>query len=183
MHESYLRIVIQGNGLFPCPLCRAVTEYQYESHAPVVVDLAGAVPVGEKRNRVRCLSCDTVFGDAILDATGAKRPHTLEEGSANACLAQQADVHFVCLTDGAQAEVRRRMASTGPGQTTGVRLVRDRKRHDRCLVQFDTLEFNAEYDVMQREAEFDLILDRREAEKLRGATIDYVDDEFVVSTP
>lgn len=181
MHASYFRVTIEGIGRFPCPVCRVVTDYQFESHTPVAVGLAGAFPAGEQLQRVRCLGCDTLFAENILDATGAERPRSPEEVSADACLIQQAAAPVVRLTESARAEVRRRMAMAGFDQATGVRLVRDRKRPDRCLAQFDTLEINAEYDLLQRDAELYLILDHREAEKLRGATIDYHDDEFVVS--
>jgi Fe-S cluster assembly iron-binding protein IscA len=178
MSDMLIHLQICGFERFCCPHCRTAGDYRLEVHTRVKVAMMGGVNrVDNSIEYVRCSACDTLFRSTILAELGARRPLTKAQREAEQQIDAQPQV--VTFTPDATTEIRRRLLNGDFDADTAVRLSVDSEHPRQCMVQFDTLELN-DADVMQREAELYVVIDRRELSALQGGTIDYRDGRFAL---
>lgn len=176
---NYDRDRQEESGRFDCPQCACETEFvlirTWNYFHIYFIPLARQELVAE---RVVCLSCNCAFPVTVLVGSAKSVPSAFESSQTQTNSLSGNFGNVVELTAAAIAEIRRRHAAGRFDSSVVVRVEPDSWEARKVSIAFDFPLADGR-DWIGQSHGTPLVVDRRVAAQLQGATIDFRDGEFI----
>jgi Fe-S cluster assembly iron-binding protein IscA len=169
----------EGTGRFECPQCASSQQFTlirtYEHREIYFIAIGAGRLVAE---RIACDRCAYEFPLTVLGDTPNSLTSAFEATSADPQTPADYSGNVVELTATAARELSRRLAEGQFDADVVVRIELDQEYPTHVIAKFDYPLADGQ-DWIGQSQEIPIVVDRRVAPQLQGATIDFDDDTFI----
>jgi len=168
---------VMGTGAFDCPQCECRRSYEYVRVVRFRSFPFFVAEIGTVREFVRCYGCRADYDLTVLNESSDGAPLIVPASwKLNSDPGAGQDRQVVELSEAAADELRRRMVVGRFDPTIAARII-PHAAGNGCEVRFD-FPYSDGHDFLGRSRNIAVLVDRKDAEFLEGATVDFCDGQF-----